>query len=526
MDDTGAGSKAGGQAPHAQAMIARLESLAPGMPIVFGGDRVAFVSDALAAAFRPGDRLVVVPETGDLLHVPADVHALADAAVGRAYAAFQQMGAVSDQAITAFFEAFAQALADDGVWAKIAAANAEDVKAAQARGRSTTRLAVGDGLRRDMIAGLRAWRDAPAGRGRVLEQIRHEGWSVEQVTAPLGVVGFVFEGRPNVFADATGVLRTGNAVVFRIGSDALGTARAIVEHALDPALKASGLPDGAAALVASAAHAAGWAMFSDPRLALAVARGSGPAVAQLGAIARQAGTPVSLHGTGGAWIVADPSADAARFEAAVYHSLDRKVCNTLNVCCIVRERAEELIPVFLRALEAAGARRSGCKLHVLEGTETLIPQAWRAARARVRRAEGERDEPLVELLAEAELGREWEWEETPEVTLAVVDDVDAAVALFNRYSPRFAASLIARDETAHERFYAAIDAPFTGDGFTRWVDGQYALDRPELGLSNWEHGRLFARGGVLAGDGVFTVRARVRQEDPNLDRNPETAKRF
>jgi glutamate-5-semialdehyde dehydrogenase len=329
-----------------------------------------------------------------------------------------------------------------------------------------------------------------------------------------------------VFADATGVLRTGNTVVFRIGSDALGTAQAIVEHALDPALKAAGLPDGAAALGASPAHAAGWAMVSDRRLALAVARGSGPAVTQLGAIARQAGTPVSLHGTGGAWMVADASADPAWFEAAAYHSLDRKVCNTLNVCCIVADRAEELVPVFLRALEAAGQRRAGCKLHVLDGSQGHIPAAWREARVKVARAEGEREEPLVEILSQAELGREWEWEETPEVTLAIVADQAQAVALFNQYSPRFAASLIARDPDAQERFYAAVDAPFTGDGFTRWVDGQYALDRPELGLSNWEHGRLFARGGVLAGDGVFTVRARVRQTDPNLDRNPETAKRF
>jgi glutamate-5-semialdehyde dehydrogenase len=50
------------------------------------------------------------------------------------------------------------------------------------------------------------------------------------------------------------------------------------------------------------------------------------------------------------------------------------------------------------------------------------------------------------------------------------------------------------------------------------VDGQYALNRPELGLSNWEHGRLFARGAVLSGDGVFTVRARMIQADPQLDR--------
>ncbi len=496
----------------------RLEALAPGQAIPFAGDRVALVTAELAAAFRPGDRLVVVQDTGDLLHIPAREHAAAHAAVRRAAAAFARMGEVSDAAITAFFEAFAAKLEDDAVWAAIAAANAADVESARARGRSTTRLIATEAMRADMVAGLRAWRDAEPPRGRVLETVRHDGWSVEQVMAPLGVTGFVFEGRPNVFADATGVIRAGNTVVFRIGSDALGTARAIVAEALDPALAEAGLPPGAAVLVDSAAHAAGWAMFADARLALAVARGSGPAVSQLGAIARQAGTPVSLHGTGGAWMVADATADADRFYAAVYHSLDRKVCNTLNTCCIVREAADRLIPVFLEALKRAGERRRGCKLHVAEADFDRLPERWRTARATVVRAEGPVEEALAEPIADAELGREWEWEETPEVSLKIVDDAAQAVALFNALSPRFAAALISEDPAAHERFYATIDAPFVGDGFTRWVDGQYALSRPELGLSNWENGRLFARGGVLAGDGVFTVRARVRQADPHLDR--------
>lgn len=496
----------------------RLEALAPGQAIPFGGDRVAHVSPELAAAFRPGDRLVVVQDTGDLLHIPAAEHAAAQGAVGRAVAAFARMGEVTDAAITAFFDAFAARLADDAVWAAIAAANAADVESARARGRSTTRLAASDAMRRDMIAGLQAWRDAEAPRGRVLERVDHPGWSVTQVMAPLGPVGFVFEGRPNVFADATGVIRAGNTVVFRIGSDALGTARAIVANALDPALAEAGLPEGAAVLVDSAAHAAGWAMFADSRLALAVARGSGPAVSQLGAIARQAGTPVSLHGTGGAWMVADATADAERFYAAAYHSLDRKVCNTLNVCCIVRERADELVPVFLQALARAGERRAGCKLHMAQADFDRLPEAWRTARATVVRAHGPVEEALAEPIADADLGREWEWEETPEVSLKIVDDVAQAVALFNALSPRFAASLISQDPAAHTRFYETIDAPFVGDGFTRWVDGQYALNKPELGLSNWENGRLFARGGVLAGDGVFTVRARVRQTDLDLDR--------
>ena len=59
---------------------------------------------------------------------------------------------------------------------------------------------------------------------------------------------------------------------------------------------------------------------------------------------------------------------------------------------------------------------------------------------------------------------------------------------------------------------------FVGDGFTRWVDGQYALNRPELGLSNWQFGRLFARGGVLSGDGVYTIRTRMRQVSPDVKR--------
>ena len=79
-------------------------------------------------------------------------------------------------------------------------------------------------------------------------------------------------------------------------------------------------------------------------------------------------------------------------------------------------------------------------------------------------------------------------------------------------------SLLSEDQDEHDRFFQRVDAPFVGDGFTRWVDGQYAFNRPELGLSNGEFGRLFGRGGVLSGDSVFTVRSRVNQSDPQLRR--------
>ena len=100
----------------------------------------------------------------------------------------------------------------------------------------------------------------------------------------------------------------------------------------------------------------------------------------------------------------------------------------------------------------------------------------------------------------------------------IVDDIAQAVQQFNQYSPHFVASLISADAADHASFYRTVDAPFVGDGFTRWVDGQFALLQPELGLSNWQAGRLFGRGGVLSGDSVYTVRLRARVIDPHLHR--------
>lgn len=497
----------------------RLEQLSQGQVIVYGGDRYTIVDAELAAAFRPGDRLIVDPSSGALLHVPADVQAVATNAVDAAVAAFAGLARCSDDQITQFFDGFADRLADQDSFAAIALANAGDIDRAQGAGRSTTRLELSEPMRQAMIAGLRGWAQSPLRREDALRRVDHEGWSVEARRAPLGVVGFVFEGRPNVFADAAGVVRTGNTVVFRIGSDALATAEAITDRALRPALEQAGLPIGTVSLVASPARAAGWALFADRRLALAVARGSGPAVAQLGAVARQAGVPVSLHGTGGAWLVAAEDADAGRFHASVLHSLDRKVCNTLNVCCIVESRAQQLVPAFLDAVRAAADRRqTGGRVHATPSALAWVPEAALAERSRVVRSDAAHDEPLITPIDVAGLGREWEWEGSPEVSLHVVSSVDQAVEAFNRTSPRFIASLISDDPAEHARFFAGVDAPFVGDGFTRWVDGQYALDTPELGLSNWEGGRLLGRGGILSGDGVHTVRYRATVADPGTHR--------
>jgi glutamate-5-semialdehyde dehydrogenase len=125
---------------------------------------------------------------------------------------------------------------------------------------------------------------------------------------------------------------------------------------------------------------------------------------------------------------------------------------------------------------------------------------------------------LVEHEDDDVLATEWEWDNHPEFTLRLVSDLDEAIELFNTYSPHFVLSVISTNQVEVDHAYKTTESPFFGNGFTRWVDGQYALKRPELGLSNWQNGRLFARGGILSGDGVFTTRYVMKQSDPQQHR--------
>jgi glutamate-5-semialdehyde dehydrogenase len=464
-----------------------LTRVPPGTPVVVGSRVVPMPS------LQPGDRLLAVGRVETLVVVSAEAQAAAVDAVREAEQAVAKLAACTPAQVSSFFLGFAERLADDAVWETIKVANAGDVRSAEARNRSTTRLRVSPGMRAAMIDGLRGWAAAPSRVGDVLERRRGEGFVIERRAAPLGVVAFVFEGRPNVFADGAGVVRNGNCAVMRIGGDALDTALAIEEHALRPALRAAGLPLGAVRLLRSREHAAGQALFTLPAVRLAVARGSGATVALLGSIADQHGIPASLHGTGGAWIYVEPSASPATLENVLRNSLDRKVCNTLNVLVLDRAASATLGPVCERVLRGLGAR-----VHVARGSEGVV---------------------TGEAMPVDDLAREWEWESTPELAFVTADGIDDAAALVNRHSPHFVASIVSGRPDAFEAFYARVDAPYVGNAFTRWVDGQWAWGRPELGLTNWERGRLLGRSGFLSGDDIVTVR------DVFIDETGEAAQR-
>ena len=177
----------------------------------------------------------------------------------------------------------------------------------------------------------------------------------------------------------------------------------------------------------------------------------------------------------------EPSASPELVKNALRFSLDRKVCNTLNVLVLERSAVEKLGPVVAEALREVRAQ-----VAVVPGSEGIVTS--------------------TRSIAEADLGQEWEWDQTPELSFVVARDFEHGVSLINQYSPKFVASILSQRPGAFEAFYAAVEAPYVSNAFTRWVDGQWAWLRPELGLTNWETGRLLGRSGFLSGDDLTSVR--------------------
>lgn len=463
--------------------------------------RLVPISGEILERLEVGDRVFAVG--GDrVLHVPKSVDALVRDAIDRASAAFRTLRHVPADSISCFFQEATRSLSARDIREELQQVNAEDVARAHETGRSTARLLLDDKMLDGMVDSMSLWSGHPIDRERELERIDHDGWSVRSIASSLGVVGFVFEGRPNVVVDACGLLVSGNTCVFRIGRDARRTARAILDLVVRPALQQAGLPVDSIVLLESDEHAVGWSLFTQPDLALAVARGSGPAVRDLGEVAKQCGVPASLHGRGGAWMLVGESADAVWLKSVLVNSLDRKVCNTVNVVCLPRSRWTELSPVVIDAVAEAARRRSArARVHLIS---PVAP-------------EGHGD---VDFLngSDDSLGTEWEWENDPEITIRLVDDMDEAIRLFNLCSPRLVASVITNDSEEFESAWSSLDCPFVGNGFSRWVDGQYAFMRPELGLSNWENGPMLGRGAILSGSDIFAVRYLVDQRDKDVHR--------
>jgi len=164
---------------------------------VLVGSTLLTIDADLASELEPGDVVLGVAETSQLLRIPSRTRSLVADLLERSQEAFSALAQVEDVAITTFFDRAAQLLADDDVIRPVMQANNDDVERARARGRSTTRLVLEFKMRRAMVEALQMWRDYPVGRSFCESRIEREGFVVESWRAPLGPVGFVFEGRPN-----------------------------------------------------------------------------------------------------------------------------------------------------------------------------------------------------------------------------------------------------------------------------------------------------------------------------------------
>ena len=375
------------------------------------------------------------------------------AAAERAAAAAPGVRAAGGSAIDAALHT-AAALIRDRV-DELLAANAADVAAAEQGGMAPgllDRLRLGPDRLADIAHQLDVLARTPEPPNEQFVRTLATGERVFERRVPVGVIGAVFEARPNVTVDvASQVLKARSAAVLRTGSAALGSARALVELVLAPALAEHAIPAGAVQLVPTPGHAGAEALVGLPELVpLVVVRGSGEVTRRLAALGAAAGTRVLAHADGGGVLYLDASAAEADVERLVHDGTDRLgVCNRLNLLLVDRPAYDRLWPVAERALAARGL------------TPSLPPHEHR-------------------------LGHEWALDSGAEahVTVAAVDGPLDAAATASRETSGLAATVCASDEAAAAAF---IDA-YTGTGVfwnatTRLLDGYKLLGLPETGIN-------------------------------------------
>ncbi|OUN00526.1 MAG: glutamate-5-semialdehyde dehydrogenase, partial [Firmicutes bacterium ZCTH02-B6] len=280
----------------------------------------------------------------------------------RAREASRVLSAASRAAKDAALLAMARALEEqmDG----ILAANAQDVVAAQERGVSKAhldRLTLSPARVRQMAEGLRAVAALPDPVGEMVAMTkRPNGLEIAQVRVPLGVVGIIYEARPNVTADTAGLcLKSGNAVLLRGSSDALNSNRAIVE-ALAAAIEVSGLPAASVQLVDRPGHGAAQAMMEAVGfIDVLIPRGGRGLIQQVVTTAR---VPVIETGVGNCHTYIDESADLDQALAIVINAKCQRpsVCNAMETLLVHEAVAPHFLPQAAEALKKRGVELRGC----------------------------------------------------------------------------------------------------------------------------------------------------------------------
>jgi len=352
----------------------------------------------------------------------------------------------------------------------IAAANAEDLAAGAAKGLDAAmldRLALTPGRIDAMLEGLRQIAALPDPIGAITDlNYRPSGIQVGRMRVPLGVVGIIYESRPNVTADAAALcLKSGNATVLRGGSEAIRSNRAIAA-CIQQGLVAAGLPADGVQVVATTDRAAVGAMITSPEsIDVIIPRGGKGLIER---ISREARVPVIKHLDGICHTYIDDRADLDKaFRVSMNAKTQRYgTCNTMETLLVAEGIAADILPRLGAALSEKGVELRGCPR-----TRDLLPQAIAATE------------------------EDWDTEYlAPILSIRVVPDMDAAMDHIARHSSAHTEAIITEDYSRARRFLREVDSSSVMvNASTRFADGfEYGLGA-EIGIST---DKFHARGPV------------------------------
>jgi glutamate-5-semialdehyde dehydrogenase len=362
--------------------------------------------------------------------------------------------------------AMAQALEDRT--AEVLSANQDDVARAEAAGTPAAlidRLRLSERRITAMADGLRQVAGLADPVGEVVRGFRLlNGLEVQQIRVPLGVVGIIYEARPNVTADAAGLcLKSGNAVLLRGSSSALASNQAIVA-ALRGALADSGLPEDAVQLVPGNGHEpAKHLMRAHGLVDVLIPRGGAGLIRS---VVEESTVPVIETGVGNCHVYVDVDADLDQALNILLNAKTQRpsVCNAAESLLVHAEIAEEFLPRALLALREAGVTVHGDE-RVQAFDDAVVPAT-----------DDDYDAEYLSL----------------DIAAAVVDSVDAAVAHIRAHGSGHTEAIVTRSLPAARRFAATVDAAAVMiNASTRFTDGEQFGFGAEIGISTQ---KLHARG--------------------------------
>ncbi|MDF2143115.1 glutamate-5-semialdehyde dehydrogenase [Paenirhodobacter sp. CAU 1674] len=364
--------------------------------------------------------------------------------------------------------------AADAVWARrveIMAANGEDMAYGTNKGLSPAmldRLALDEGRIKAICDGLRAVAAQADPVGQIIaEWDRPTGLHIQRVRTPLGVIGVIYESRPNVTADAGALcLKAGNAVILRGGSESFHSSRAIHACMVD-GLRAAGLPEAAIQLVPTRDRAAVAEMLRAVAFIDVIVPRGGKGL--VGLVQAEARVPVFAHLEGICHVYADGAADLDKARAVVLNAKTRRtgICGAMECLLIDRAFYDRHGAVLVEDLVKAGVEvRTEGDLLAVPGTVQAQPDDF--------------GREFLDMICAAK----------------IVDGVDGAIAHIRTYGSQHTESILTEDDAAAARFFQRLDsAILMRNASTQFADGGEFGMGAEIGIAT---GKLHARGPVGA----------------------------